>query len=290
MGSKAPLRSWGRPFTLGIIPHNLHIESYHGKIKRVLKPNFSILRFCLGLKEIDQMFLRKGIWISEGIRNIGLSKGQEHYNACHPISCEGYSAEVMGTSFRLIKQMGDGKTRSYQLELNNFGCTHGSCLVVCANCPEPKICAHLYTCQCQQYAYRNFCKHSHLLALLKVIPSGIEKSSDVDLRSKQQEVVDGMGCVPSPSCGETKEDDDLGDIIEPEKLPKEYEDFLARIQHLKRFMNSPENSLASKKAIASQLETVPLREIQLTMNPESFPKINRKRTHSPQFRSFFPHP
>ncbi|TRY80260.1 hypothetical protein TCAL_15414, partial [Tigriopus californicus] len=114
---------------------------------------------------------------------------------------------------------------------------------------------------------RNFCKHSHLLALLKVIPSGIEKSSDVDLRSKQQEVVDGMGCVPSPSCGETKEDDDLGDIIEPEKLPKEYEDFLARIQHLKRFMNSPENSLASKKAIASQLETVPLREIQLTMNP-----------------------
>ncbi|TRY78744.1 hypothetical protein TCAL_16692 [Tigriopus californicus] len=123
-----------------------------------------------------------------------------------------------------------------------------------------------------------------------VIPSGIEKSSDVDLSSKQQEVVDGMGCVPSPSCGETKEDDDLGDLVETEKLPKEYENFLARIQHLKRFMNSPENSLASKKAIASQLEIVPLREIQLPMNPESFPKINRKRTHSPQFRSFFPNP
>lgn len=65
------------------------------------------------------------------------------------------------------------------------------------------------------------------------------------------------------------------------KLPKEFEDLLRKTEALKKFMYSPANSLASKQTIATQLELLPLKEVQLSMNPESFPKINRKRTHNP---------
>lgn len=153
-GRQAPVHSWARPYTLGAPPHNLHVERYHRYIKDDLKPNLPIIRFCVGLKDIDQKYTRKRLLVQDGIRNIGVSKLQSHFKACHPSSMLGYSVEINGPACVIKKHLGNGEISVYHLKRNRFPCNEARCLVRCPECPPFNFCSHQYTCECAQYAYR----------------------------------------------------------------------------------------------------------------------------------------
>eukprot|EP00094_Tigriopus_californicus_P011611 TCALIF_11216-PA protein Name:"Protein of unknown function" AED:0.45 eAED:0.45 QI:0/0/0/0.33/1/0.66/3/0/236 len=115
-GRQAPIRAWARFATLGAPPHNLHIERYHRTIKTILKPNFSIIRFCFGLQEIARFFERKHLLVKDNIRSIGNSKSQTDYNSCHPESLNDYVVVKFEQSFKVTKRLDGGETKTYVLE------------------------------------------------------------------------------------------------------------------------------------------------------------------------------
>jgi hypothetical protein len=110
-GRQAPLFTGLGPLLFGAPSHNLHIERYHRTIKRVLKPNFNIARFCLGLETLDTIFIRKDLMTEEGIRSIKKSKFQTDYSAIHPKQEEiqNYSIEQNSVGYVVIRKDSDGK-------------------------------------------------------------------------------------------------------------------------------------------------------------------------------------
>lgn len=154
-GRIAPWTSWARFATLGALPHNLSIERYHRTIKLTLKPNFNIVRFCLGLIKIENFYLRKEIHALEGIHGTGMSKAQSDHIANHQDDIEIYSMAPSSNGFTVTKTPRNGADpHTYNLVKNRFLCNSSLCRVLCNKCPSAKYCAHAFTCDCSKYAYR----------------------------------------------------------------------------------------------------------------------------------------
>lgn len=149
-----PWSSWARFATLGAPTHNLSIERYHGTIKLTLKPNFNMVRFCLGLKKIDNFYKRKEIHALEGIHGTGMSKLQHDHDANHPSEVDNYFVESTVDGFIVTKNTEDGIGQcTYHLAKNRFLCNSTLCKVICNKCPSPKVCSHIYTCDCSRFSY-----------------------------------------------------------------------------------------------------------------------------------------
>ncbi|XP_059080938.1 uncharacterized protein LOC131878823 [Tigriopus californicus] len=98
--------------------------------------------------------------------------------------------------FRISKQEPTGDLNFYTLQKNRFPCNSALCLVQCERCPKGIACAHEYTCTCQQYAYRNSCKHSHILMLSeRLTPNAV---SDCDDRASSISADDRVKTVAGP--------------------------------------------------------------------------------------------
>lgn len=151
------MTAWARPYTLGTHSHNLNIERYHRTIKLILKPNFNIACFAIALGKVNKMFCQQELMVREEIRGIGSSKIHGDFSRCHPKSEEmqSYSVERKSDGFDIIRKDSCGQeVKRYFMGLNRFPCTISLCQVRCVACANKNICAHLYTCECKQYAYR----------------------------------------------------------------------------------------------------------------------------------------
>ncbi|XP_059099152.1 uncharacterized protein LOC131893200 [Tigriopus californicus] len=292
-GRKAPITAWAKYATLGVLSHNLHIERYHRTIKMVLKPNLNLVSFCLGLKKINKFFSRKTILTTEGIRGIGQSKSQKDYRGCHPKNIKCYRVEKTDDGFCVTKVLHNKDSIKYDLLKNTFTCNKSLCMVHCCQCPTNLICVHDYSCSCRQYVYGNFCKHSHVLALMKT--AELESQPDKDVEN-----VEDLDC--RLDCTSNPEDiSRINSSIENERdMSKEYgllrlsQRFLTIDTQLKEKMDGIKQVISSagvdrdyQMGLIDSLESL-IDNIPTVRNPTNFPRKSRKRTHPPLDRSFFP--
>ena len=118
------------------------------------------------LMRINQEFKRKNINIVVGIRQSNL---QLDYRSAHPSGKTEYKVAKVGSvypvSYELESKTGEVVLIMYQLEKNHISFNHELCEVKCFDCPKVPICAHTFICNCPTYSHRNFCHHSHIVAM-----------------------------------------------------------------------------------------------------------------------------
>lgn len=295
-GRQAPITAWAKFATLGVLSHNLHIERYHRTIKMVLKPNINLPCFCIGLIKINRFFKRKTILASEDIRGIGLSKSQKDYNGCHPNDSELYSVTKTSDGYLIAKAQPNGGISTYQLLKNEFRCNKAICKVYCNQCPSNETCVHDFSCNCRKYAYGNFCKHSHLLALLEIERDPGEIDRVEHLHENQNPAVDQDR--ETESFVQTSVDLNHGiekELSKPNDEPhSQFARIVEAITIIKEKLDDIETVVSSvdldsefKTKLAESLESI-IDSVPNVKNPSSFPHKTRKRTHSPPTRSFFP--
>lgn len=267
----------------------------------VLKPNMNLVSFSLGLKRLNKFYLRKTVLATDGIRGIGLSKSQKDFIKCHPNGVEGYSSIRSIAGFTIQKTRPDGEVTNYQLVKNDFTCNKTKCLVTCPRCPPRNICVHDYSCTCRQYAYGNFCKHLHILSLLESVETAIpnEDNSVDEINSNTSnsgEEVPAME-IATPACPSS----DANQIEMPRQQSEENEEFLMleqrfrqvnskfkeRLEQIEEIITSVNMSNDYKRSLVESLESA-IEEIREVQNPTRFPRMDRKRSHPPLARTFFP--
>ncbi|XP_059097255.1 uncharacterized protein LOC131891643 [Tigriopus californicus] len=285
------MNAWARPSTLGTPSHNLHVERYHRTIKGVLKPSMNIARFCIGLKHVNKIFVRKDLVAKEGIRGVGQSKIQSDLNKDHPSEDEmaRYSLErIDDRSVNVIKQEDpNGEKTSYLMKKNRFPCNSELCQVRCRSCNNAQMCAHTYTCICRRYAYRNLCKHVHILASLET-----NKVQQDGTRERNTEAIGSDVCNLL-----TNENDQPIQVTSvDESIDLKMSKFLGdcskvkeKVEEIEVMLTSDDMTFEEKRTLMENFRS-PFASILNTtnVNLSSFPRLSRKRIHEPQSRVFFP--
>lgn len=281
----------------------------------------NMAQFAIGLKKLDRDYERRDLMTQEEIREISLSKIMSDLNKSHPTNDEldNYSVERRDTTWaNIIVQRPGTEPSSYTMKKNRFSCNSALCLVRCELCPNKSPCAHEYTCTCPNYSYRNICKHIHLLALLDVRdPSGginqdqlddtlcedhsenEETSIEIEDHSENggiaTEIEDRFENVPISTeikgfPGLPKENAAKNEKEEVSLFLKECDRMDEKTRGIKNVLRSNNYPMKDKKILmdafrkpfANVLNTSPF------LNPQAFPRLDRKRVHEPQCRSFFP--
>ena len=139
-------------------------------IKQILKPRDRIDILMTKLLQSNLEYKRKMINITLGIRGaFGLSNLQRDYRKAHPEAESQYSVTSLGSVYTVsyIRESKGGENikTSHRLVRNPISCNRQLCEVKCLDCPAVSVCAHTYVCDCKQYGFRNFCRHSHVVAM-----------------------------------------------------------------------------------------------------------------------------
>ena len=164
-GHKVNPKEWARCYNLGAIPHNLHIEAYHSRIKDIL----SATRMDTALENILTYEKYARLWAKE--REMGLpgkkeSAIQKKFRAQHK-GTSGYDIKRLGEGEYLVTKQGTGwrEHKQYTVKLNDVQpCTDMlSCDVKCNDCGPQTVCWHTYSCECDGFSVITACKHQHML-------------------------------------------------------------------------------------------------------------------------------
>ena len=118
-------------------------------------------------------YKRKAINVTLGIRSaFGQSNLQVDYRRAHPKQDQEYTITCVGLiytiSYSKLSKTGGMVETLHRLKKNHIRCNSELCEVKCLDCPSVPVCAHTYTCDCQQYGHKNLCVHSHVLAMSPV--------------------------------------------------------------------------------------------------------------------------
>ena len=161
-GVICPQKKWARCYNLGAICHNLYIERYHATIKNWgLRPNLPMDQTILVIGNINDKFNRKNLRLLSGLLN-KQSTMQEKFSTCHK-SIASYSIEINDNAFKIYNI--NDCNKFYYIRKNSFSlCMENKCQVKCIKCPSHYPCVHKYTCNCPQYAFKNVCKHLHMIS------------------------------------------------------------------------------------------------------------------------------
>ncbi|XP_059082959.1 uncharacterized protein LOC131880362 [Tigriopus californicus] len=156
------------------------------------------------------------------------------------------------------------------------------------------MCAHVYTCTCQRYAYSNLCKHMHVLAML-------EASDDTSIESDPSTEENCPVTVKPPLSNslsdETDQPNEVGQGSKSDK--EEVSAFLndcslvkERIRLIEAVLRAEDLNVCEKKVLMKSCQARFADLINLSydtnLNPSCFPRLDRKRVHQPPNRSFFP--
>ena len=145
---------------IGMISHNLHIERYHGVIKRMLKPHMRLDSFMLTLIKVNEKYHRKDICTALNIRGaFQPSAAQKEFRSLHPTEEGQFSVTEFNDKFKVSKLSGD----TWNVFKNLPTCNRRLCQVTCPKCPSGH-CWHEFVCTCEWYSYRNMCEHIHVVA------------------------------------------------------------------------------------------------------------------------------
>ena len=177
-GTVAPASTWARVFQAGCVPHNLYIERLHGEFKLDNPKSNARIDECM--YAIHEMAQKKDYAFEVRRQRRGIGTKESWATRLHNMdhhSMKGYSVHPLeeAATFIVIKEpTEDEDAKFYILRPNQFRQCKGvadcevttktSCKVVCKTCPSLH-CSHDYTCQCEQYARTNHCKHQHHLAM-----------------------------------------------------------------------------------------------------------------------------
>ncbi|TRY67649.1 hypothetical protein TCAL_15803 [Tigriopus californicus] len=172
--------------------------------------------------------------------------------------------------FRISKQEPTGDLNFYTLQKNRFPCNSALCLVQCERCPKGIACAHEYTCTCQQYAYRNSCKHSHILMLSeRLTPNAV---SDCDDRASSISADDRVKTVAGPVFVDGVETVGEALVYVAECVHME-EEFAKRMRAIKNTLKSDNINTKEKRLVMESMRE-PFRSIvntPLSINPGTLP-------------------
>ena len=163
-GKVASVETWARYSNLGLLAHNLHVERYHGVIKKKLKPHMRIDVFMHTLIKVNQKYHRKDICTELNIRGaFQPSSAQREYCLLHPGVEAAFTVKANETGYD-IKESPDSDNKTCSVIKKPPTCNRELCQITCPNCPD-KHCMHEYACTCDWYSYRNMCSHLHLVSI-----------------------------------------------------------------------------------------------------------------------------
>ena len=121
----------------------------------------------LGISSVVDFYVRKRRLQAHNIRGLGESNRIKDFFKFHPT--EDWRAEysIESVDLRLITISrpgidGDLIGVTYTMERSTIPCYGDKCKVKCKSCPK-KLCAHMYSCSCVEFARNALCKHAHIL-------------------------------------------------------------------------------------------------------------------------------
>lgn len=158
----ASVSTWARFCNLGLSPHNMLIERYHGVIKRLLKPFMRLDQFMITLIKVNDRYHRKDVCISCDIRgSFQPSVAQKQYRSLHTKSGRNFHiVAVSETQFNFHDSEDDPEVL-YTVTKNLKTCNKNLCKVTCPESPSG-LCAHDFVCSCDWYSFQNVCYHLHI--------------------------------------------------------------------------------------------------------------------------------
>lgn len=148
---------------------------------------------CDDLIWIDRFYQRKQAQIDYGVFGAHKpSKAQVGFESCHLEDVEGYTVVYQDGEYVV-----SSPNAEFRLKENEYSCIRENCQVKCSKYPEAKGCAHRFTCTCGQYALKNMCKHSHVVAVLNhpgsvASPSGHDSPMAISKEHEQEHVDDSI--------------------------------------------------------------------------------------------------
>ncbi|XP_059090576.1 uncharacterized protein LOC131886305 isoform X2 [Tigriopus californicus] len=214
-----------------------------------------------GLENVDQVFIRKKLKGKERMRNMGYSKIQTDYSACHPgkEEMQKYLVEQKPGGFDIIRKGPDGEeVGRYRMMPNRFLCNKTLCQVRCLNCPPKCICAHDYTCQCPEYAHRNFCNHGHVLAMLSNASSPTSKHQPNDDQSQLDDSYRGSG-RSKDNCS------NIADHYPVQPVDQEFVKIQKRFRQIEGAFSSSDIKDDEKLMIVNSLLHVPINDVEIPL-------------------------
>ena len=161
-------KQWARSYTSGAISHNLHIEAYHSRIKKILKAGrMDVL--IKGLLKFERDCSYWAMGREKGIPGKKLSPAQKKFLYEHQGSA-GYSVQRVSEGEYLVTKQGGGwrDHKQYTVKRNDIQPCNDmlSCKVKCKECGQGQgtVCWHTYKCYpCPRYNLIGACKHQHML-------------------------------------------------------------------------------------------------------------------------------
>lgn len=156
------MQKWARYIGIGILPHNLHIERYHGVIKRKLKPFMRLDTFMSTLIKVNEKFHRKDICTALSIRGaFQKSAAQKKIAALHPSEENRLLIKEVDGQYKLSKNDEECETICTVFR-NKLVCNRVTCKIICEDCPISH-CLHEFVCTCDGFAFNNMCSHLHMV-------------------------------------------------------------------------------------------------------------------------------
>ena len=157
------ITKWARFKGIGLLPHNIHIERYHGVIKRMLKPFMRLDIFMSTLIKVNAKYDRKDICTALSIRGaFQPSRAQKKFAAMHPTEDNHLLITEVDEKYNFAKSVDECETICTVFK-NLPTCNRDLCRVTCENCPVGH-CVHEYVCTCMEYALHNMCTHLHMVS------------------------------------------------------------------------------------------------------------------------------
>lgn len=171
--SVAKPHEWARCFLKGAVPSNLFSERFNMELKKKSLPKDRIDLLVSYLEDLELLYGTKAIRVSLNLRGLHKSKAQSYHDAAHPSQerFEMYQVVDNGDRTFTVSSARQFDEQPYLVQRNQFTvCQQENCLLRCRQCGPSPPCCHFLTCECQAYAYKNYCPHVHMVVMKNFIP------------------------------------------------------------------------------------------------------------------------
>lgn len=240
-------------------------------------------QLCDGLTKVDDIYVGKSLALQHKILGAKKpSRAQKLYNSLHPDNSQLYGIEQpQEDRFHVVKfdvENPEVVLKTYILTPNEYKCNKNLCEVRCEQCPANSLCSHDMICTCPDFAKRNVCKHSHVLAMQNVFPCSLSTN---DFAENEPELIEDL---ENHQDNEDEDSEGYVTIVQDLALPKA-KNFEERKERVLRGLNEHFATLTIDAA-EELLDKVKGLYTPRTC-PLSFPKLDRgrKRERAP---SLFP--
>jgi hypothetical protein len=179
---KAPLHEWSRAILNGTLPSNLVSEALNNVIKKKCKPHHRFDQCIHGLKTVEQEYNDKYTFSNAKMRNLKPSQAQKNFLKCHPKPSiiERYRVQEIAPGRFSIHKHHQLPEAGYMVSPNPFRvCSIERCRVHCRKCGGDRSpCCHSLICECQNFAYRGYCHHVHIVILHEFSAGGVSQQPE----------------------------------------------------------------------------------------------------------------